>query len=107
MEGGEQPARLRIVRIECKQFLQCSGRPAVLAGIHMRDGFFEQSAFLAVTDNTPLVRAQGGFLLGFLGGSLVGSHVLNLSRSSTTQTGFHGCFQPGLHPAINDRLWNG
>ena len=57
MKGGEQAAGFGIVRVKREQFFESSGRPAILAGVHMRDGFFEESALLAVSDNTPLVHA--------------------------------------------------
>ena len=56
MERGKQPAGFGIVRIKGEEFFESCRRPAVLAGIHMGDGFFQESAFLAVADNTPFVR---------------------------------------------------
>ncbi|HEX6949154.1 MAG TPA: hypothetical protein VF127_06120, partial [Nitrospira sp.] len=43
------------------------------------DGFFEERALLAVTDNAPLVHTRGGFFIGFLRGALICSHVLTLA----------------------------
>jgi hypothetical protein len=39
MESGEEPTSLCVVRIKREQFLQGSRRPAILAGIHVSDGF--------------------------------------------------------------------
>ncbi len=57
MESGKQPAGFGVLRIECEQFFKCRGRPAVLAGIHVRDRFLEQRTLLAVSDDTPLVHS--------------------------------------------------
>jgi hypothetical protein len=43
------------MRIKCEQLFERCRRPAILAGIHVGDGFFEKRAFLAVTDNAPIV----------------------------------------------------
>ena len=39
--GGEQAAGFSIVRIDREQFFEGSGRPAILAGVHVIDGFFQ------------------------------------------------------------------
>ena len=41
MKGGEQAAGFSIVRIDREQFFEGSGRPAILAGVHVIDGFFQ------------------------------------------------------------------
>jgi hypothetical protein len=81
MESRKQPPGLSIVGIKGEEFFEGCGRPAIFAGVHVRDRFFEECAFLAIADDTPLISTQGCFLVRFLGGSLVGPHVINLSRS--------------------------
>ena len=79
MQRRKEPASFRIVRIKCEQLFQRGGRPAVLAGVHVGDGFFEKCAFLAVADNTPLMHPGGSLFVSFLRGFLVGPHVITLA----------------------------
>jgi hypothetical protein len=39
MESGEKPTGFHVMRIKCEQLFQGSRGPAVLAGIHVGDGF--------------------------------------------------------------------
>jgi hypothetical protein len=55
MQSGKESSSFRILRIKCEQLLERSRRPAVLASVHVGDGFFEKRAFFAVPDNTPVV----------------------------------------------------
>jgi hypothetical protein len=80
------------MRIEREQILQRSGRPAVLAGVHVGDGFFEKRAFLAVSDHTTAMRPGGGFSVRFLRGFLVGPHSTTLADRSKIRDGFLGHF---------------
>jgi hypothetical protein len=92
MEGGEQPSGLRIVRVKPEQLFQGSRRPAILAGVHIGDGFLEKGAFLAVADNSPFMHAGGSLFVSFLGGVLVGPHVTTLADHGTMQSGSPGHF---------------
>ncbi len=79
MQRRKQTAGFDVLGIECEQFLQRSGRPAVFAGVHVRDSFFEQRAFFTVADDASLMHTRGRFFIGFLRGTFVGSHVLTLA----------------------------
>ena len=57
VKGREQAAGFDVLRIEGEQFLEGSRGPAVLAGIHVGDRFFEESALLAVADDAALMHA--------------------------------------------------
>jgi hypothetical protein len=57
MERGKQSAGFGILRIEREQFFECSGRPAVFAGVHVGDRFLEERSFFAVSDDTPLMHS--------------------------------------------------
>ena len=92
MQRGKEPSSFRVVRIKGKQFFQCSGRPAVLAGVHVGDGFLEKRALLAVADNPPFVQPGGRLFVNFFGGFLVRPHVTTLADHSKMQSGFLGHF---------------
>jgi len=79
MQRGKEPSSFRIMRIECEQLFQRSGRPAVLAGVHVGDGFLKKRAFLAIADNTPVVHSGVSLFVRFLRGFLVGPHVTTLA----------------------------
>ncbi len=108
MERGEQPPRFRVLRIEGEQFFQSSGRPAVLAGIHVGDGFFEKRALLTVPDDTLLVGPGRGLLIRLMRGFLVGPHALTLADGLEWQTRSHGRFWPlPLFQMISEGLQRG
>jgi hypothetical protein len=94
MQRSKEPTGLHVMRIEREQFFQRSGRPAVLAGIHVRDSFLEQRAFLAVADNTPFVHSGRSLLISFLKGFLIGPHGTTLSDHKQIQSGSPGHFAP-------------
>jgi hypothetical protein len=66
MQGGKETASLHILGIEGQEFLEGGRRPAVLAGIHVADGFFEESALSAVPDDALSSSLGAGFLVGFM-----------------------------------------
>jgi hypothetical protein len=96
MESGEEPTGLRVVRIKREQFFQGSRGPAVLAGVHVGDGFLEKRTFLAVADNTPFMRSGGSLFVSFLRGILIGPHVTTLADHRKMQSGFSGHFEPDV-----------
>ena len=79
MQRGKEPSRFHVSRVERKQLFQRSGRPAVLAGVHVGDGFLEKRAFLAITDHPLLVYTGGSLFVSFLRGFLIGPHVTTLA----------------------------
>lgn len=94
MQRRKEPASFRVVRIKCEQLFQRSGRPAVLAGVHVGDGFLEKRAFLAVADDTPFVHPGRGLFVSFLRGFLVGPHVTTLADHRKIRSGSPGHFAP-------------
>ena len=94
MQRGKEPSSFRIVRIKCEQLFQRSGRPAVLAGVHVGDGFLEKRAFLAVADNTPVVNSGMSLFVSFLRGFLVGPHFTTLADHRKIPSGSPGLFAP-------------
>lgn len=79
MQRGKEPASLHVLGIERQEFLERGGRPAVLAGVHVGDGCFEESALLAVPYDALLSPFGGRFLVGFVGYAFVGPHVSTLA----------------------------
>jgi hypothetical protein len=82
------------VRIKCKQLFQRRGRPAVLAGVHVGDGFLEKRAFLAIADNAPAVHSGVSLFVSFLRGFLIGPHVTTLADHQKIRSGSPGLFTP-------------
>lgn len=94
MQRSKEPSSFRIVRIKREQFFQRSGRPAILAGVHVGDGFLEKRAFLAVADNTPIVHSGVRLFVSFLRGFLVGPHVTTLADHREIRGGSPSLFTP-------------
>jgi hypothetical protein len=91
MQCGKESASLGVMRVECEEFLESGGRPAVLAGVHLRDGVFEERALLAVPDDTPLVPSGGILFIGFYGRFFVSPHVTTLADHSLIERGSTDC----------------
>lgn len=53
----------------------------------MGDGFLEKGAFLAVTDNTPVVASGVSLFVSFLRGFLIGPHVTTLADHPSIRSG--------------------
>ncbi len=79
MQGREEPASFRVQGVKGEEFFEDSRGPAILAGIHLRDCFFEERAFLAVADGTLFVGTGGCFLIGSGRGFSFGSHDTTLA----------------------------
>ena len=94
MQSGKESASFGVERIKGQQLLQRRGRPAVLAGVHVGDGFLEKRAFFAVADNAPFVYSGGSLFVSFLRGFLVGPHVTTLADHQKIQSGSPGHFAP-------------
>jgi hypothetical protein len=82
------------VRIKREQFFQRSGRPAILAGVHVGDGFLEKRTFLAIADNTPIMHSGMRLFVSFLRGFLVGPHVTTLADHRNIRGGSPSLFTP-------------
>src|SRR5688572_2938564 len=94
MQRSKEPSSFSIVRIKREQLFQRSGRPAILAGVHVGDGFLEKRAFLAVADNTPIVHSGMRLFVSFLRGFLVGPHVTTLADHREIRGGSPSLFTP-------------
>src|ERR1043166_8997117 len=92
MQRGKEPSRFRVVRIKRKEFFQRSGRPAILAGVHVGDRFLQKRTFFTVADNTPFLHPRWSLFVNLFGGFLVGPHVTTLADHSKLQSGFSGHF---------------
>jgi hypothetical protein len=82
------------VRIKDEQLFQHSRRPAVLAGVHVGDGFFEKRTFLAIADNAPVLHSGGSLFISFLKGFLISPHVITLADHRKIQSASPGQFAP-------------
>ena len=96
MQRSKEPSSFRIVRIKREQLFQRSRRPAILAGVHMGDGFLEKGAFLAIADNTPVVASGVGLFDSFLRRFLVGPHVTTLADHPSIRSGSPGLLVPDI-----------
>jgi hypothetical protein len=94
MQRGKESSSFRVVRIKCEQFFQRSGRPAILAGVHVGDGFLEKCTFLAVAYNTPFLHPGRSLFVSFLRGFLIDSHVTTLADYCKIRSRSHGYFAP-------------
>ena len=73
------------MRIKVQEFFERGRGPAILAGIHLGDGFFEEGRLLAKAYVNPLRVARCRFLFRLEMGFLVCSHAYNLTRSYAGQ----------------------
>ena len=103
MQRGKEPTRFHVARIEREQLFQRGGRPAILAGVHVGDGFLEKRAFLAIADNPLLVYAGGSLFVSFLRGFLIGPHVITLADHRDIRGGSASHFAPEFASGLFSR----